>query len=220
MTVPLVISGAMRAPKVSAATLEAAKGGDSEALSSIYLAYAPDLFRFFRAGLRDKHTAEDLVAGVFLSVIEALPHFRGPVEAFGGWLFQIARHDLADHRRQVTRHPVESLDDRLNEVELALGRDQGIDPQEAVETRVEGERVLAAMATLPATQRDVLLLRIAGGLTTVEVALAMRKTVGAVKALQHRALANLGRLMDDGEAVSAARTGPRSPGHQGRRGRE
>jgi RNA polymerase sigma-70 factor (ECF subfamily) len=210
----------MKAPKVSAATLAAARDGDRAALTSIYQAYAPDLYRFFRAGLRDRHTAEDLVAGVFLSVIEGLPRFRGPVEAFGGWLFQIARHDLSDHRRQAVRHPLESLEDRLDEVELALGPDLRPDPQELAVLRVEGERVLAAMADLPGAQREVLLLRMAGGLTTLEVALAIGRTVGAVKALQHRALVNLAGLLEDGHAVSVARTGPRLPGQQQRTGRK
>ena len=199
----------MREGKVSAATLDAARALDPDAITSIYLAYAPDLYRFFRAGLRDRESAEDLVAGVFVSVIESLPSFRGPVGALGGWLFQIARHDLSDHRRHVARHPTEPLDDRLEEAAQVV--DPALDPEELAVTQLEGGRLFAAVWDLPTGQRDVLMLRIGGGLTTPEVAAVLGRTVGAVKALQHRGLANLAGLVEAGKVVNAARTGLRSP---------
>src|SRR5215207_9791823 len=52
------------------------------------------------AAVGDRHQAEDLTGTTFVSAIESLPRFRGPIEALGGWLFQIARHDLYDHRRR------------------------------------------------------------------------------------------------------------------------
>jgi RNA polymerase sigma-70 factor (ECF subfamily) len=177
----------MSPAKVSETTLAAARARDPDAIASIYLAYGPDLYRFAWAGVRDKETAEDLVAGVFVSVIEALPGFRGPVEALSGWLFQIARHDLADHRRSVSRHPAEpvgSLDDMAQAGPVD-------DPEDLALTRLEGGRLWAVVGRLPGPQREVLLLRLAAGLTAPEVARAVGRTVGAVKALQHRGLANL-----------------------------
>jgi Sigma-70, region 4 len=55
--------------------------------------------------------------------------------------------------------------------------------------------MIAAAQQLPPDQREVLLLRMAAGLTAPEVAAALHKTTGAVKALQHRALANLARIL-------------------------
>jgi len=55
--------------------------------------------------------------------------------------------------------------------------------------------VVAALRELSADQREVLLLRIAGGLTAPEVATILGKTTGAVKALQHRGLASMGRVL-------------------------
>src|SRR5207245_7701068 len=118
---------------------------------SIYLAYSSELYRFAWAGLRNRDTAEDLVAGVFLSMIEALPGFRGPVEALAGWLFQIARHDLYDHRRLAARHPLEPLE-HLDETTEAA---QAADPEDLAVTRLEGGRMLAAVRLLPELQRDV-----------------------------------------------------------------
>ena len=61
--------------------------------------------------------------------------------------------------------------------------------------RLEGTRVLAALRELSPDQREVLLLRMAGGLTAPEVAAILGKTTGAVKALQHRGLASLARIL-------------------------
>ena len=196
----------MRPVKVNETTLAAARARDPDAIASIYQAYERDLYRFARAGLHDKETAEDLVAGVFVSAIEALPGFRGPVGALAGWLFQIARHDLADHRRSVSRHPVEPLGG-LDDMAEAGPID---DPEDLTVTRLEGGRLWSAVRRLPAPQRDVLLLRLAAGLSTLEVAKAVGRTVGAVKALQHRGLANLAHYASAG--------GP-DVGHREHRGR-
>jgi DNA-directed RNA polymerase specialized sigma24 family protein len=72
------------------------------------------------AATGDRHAAEDLTGEVFTSAIEALPGFRGPVEALGGWLFRIARHDLYDFRRRQARARLEPLQDVLEEAAPAV----------------------------------------------------------------------------------------------------
>jgi RNA polymerase sigma-70 factor, ECF subfamily len=177
---------------LTATDLAAARLREPGAVTRIYTAYAPALYRFFVAAVSDRHLAEDLTGTAFLSAIEALPRFRGPVEALGGWLFQIARHDLYDYRRKQSRSRIEPLEDNLNEAALAEG---GVDPEEVAIDRLEGSRVLAALRELSKDQRDVLLLRMAGGLTAPEVADILGKSTGAVKALQHRGLASLARVL-------------------------
>jgi RNA polymerase sigma-70 factor, ECF subfamily len=177
---------------LTAADLIAARLREPAALTRIYTAYAPALFRFFMASVGDRHLAEDLTGNTFVSAIEGLPKFRGPVEALGGWLFQIARHDLYDHRRKQSRSRVEPLDDNLKE---AAASDGAVDPEDLAITRLEGGRVLRALQELSPDQREVLLLRMAGGMTAPEVAAALGKTTNAVKALQHRGLASLARVL-------------------------
>jgi RNA polymerase sigma-70 factor, ECF subfamily len=175
------------------ADLVAARQREPAAVSRVYSAYAPALFRFFVAEVGDRQEAQDLTGSVFVSVIEALPGFRGPVEALGGWLFRIARNDLYDLRRKQGRSPtVAPLDDHLDEAAIAAGAE---DPEELAIERLEGSRVMAALRQLSEDQREVLLLRMAAGLTAPEVAAALHKTTGAVKALQHRGLASLARIL-------------------------
>jgi len=177
---------------LTAADLVGARCREPAAVTRVYTAYAPALFRFFVAAVGDRPTAEDLTGDVFKSAIEGLPRFRGPVEALGGWLFSIAHHDLSDYRRRLARHLVQPLDDLFEEAALAAGAD---DPEELAIERIEGERVLAALRQLSPDQREVLLLRMAAGLTAPEVAAIVGKTTGAVKALQHRGVASLARVL-------------------------
>jgi RNA polymerase sigma-70 factor, ECF subfamily len=194
---------------LTAATLVAVRRREPAAVSRIYTAYAPALFRFFMAAVGDRHLAEDLTGTAFLSAIEGLPRFYGPVEALGGWLFRIARHDLYDHRRRQARSRIEPLEDHLPEAAAATGSD---DPEELAITRLEGSRVLAAMGELSPDQREVLLLRMAAGLTAPEVAEVLGKTTGAVKALQHRGLASLARRLGGLRSPHQAQDRPyRSP---------
>jgi RNA polymerase sigma-70 factor, ECF subfamily len=133
-----------------------------------------------------------LTACFFCCAIEGLPRFRGPVEALGGWLFRIAHHDLSDYRRRQVRNLVQPLDDLLEEAALAGG---AMDPEQLALDRVEGDRVLAALRQLTPDQREVLLLRLVADLTAPEVAGILNKSTDAVKALQHRGLASLARVL-------------------------
>jgi RNA polymerase sigma-70 factor (ECF subfamily) len=202
---------------LTAADLVAARCREPAAVTRVYTAYAPALFRFFFAAVGDRHTAEDLTGDVFKSAIEGLPGFRGPVEALGGWLFRMAHNDLSDFRRKQARSPsITSLDDTLHEAALAAGAD---DPEELAIQRIEGDRVLAALRQLSTDQQEVLLLRTAAGLTTPEVAATLGKTTGAVKALQHRGLASLARVLGVANDTSPAEplAGSSEPAHLTRR---
>src|SRR5215217_5262131 len=177
---------------LTAADLAGARRREPAAVTRVYTAYAPALFRSFLAAVGDRPTAEDLTGDVFKSAIEGLPRFRGPMEALGGWLFRIAHHDLSDYRRRQARNLVQPLDDLLEEAALA---GKVVDPEQLALDRVEGDRVLAALRQLTCDQREVLLLRLVANLTAPEVAGILNKSTDAVKALQRRGLASLARLL-------------------------
>jgi RNA polymerase sigma-70 factor (ECF subfamily) len=196
---------------LTTADLAAARRREPAAVSRVYTAYGPALLRFFVAAVGDRHAAEDLTGTVFAAAIEALPGFRGPVEALGGWLFRIARHDLFDFRRRQNRARTEPLQDVLQEAAAAVRAD---DPVELALARIEPSRLLAALPQLPADQREVLLLRLAAGLTAPEVAATLGKSTGAVKALQHRGLASLARLSGRRDLAEGGQSQYPSPGSQ------
>ena len=189
--VPGVVS--VSGVELSAADLVAARRRDPDAVTRLYQAYAPALLRFFIAAVGDRHAAEDLTGMTLAAAVEALPGFRGEVDQLGGWLFRIARHDLHDYRRRVARSRTENLDDVLDEAALA---GEPPSPREWPVERLEASRVMAALEQLSTDQREVLLLRLAAGLTVGEVAATLGKTAGAVKSLQHRGLASLARKLE------------------------
>jgi RNA polymerase sigma-70 factor, ECF subfamily len=179
--------------KSTRANLVGPGASDPAAVTRIYQAYAPALLRFFVAAVGDRHAAEDLTGTVFTAAIESLPGFRGEINKLGGWLFRIARHDLYDYRRRVARVRTENLDDVLDEAALV---ENAPDPQDLAIERLDASRVMAALQQLSTDQREVLLLRLAAGLTAPEVATTLGKTTGAVKSLQHRGLASLARVLE------------------------
>jgi RNA polymerase sigma-70 factor, ECF subfamily len=179
--------------ELAAADLLAARRRDPAAVTRIYQAHAPALLRFFVAAVGDRRAAEDLTGTTLAAAVEALPGFRGEVDQLGGWLFRIARHDLYDYRRRVARARTENLDDVLDEAALA---GEPPSPREWPVERLEASRVMAALEQLSIDQREVLLLRLAAGLTAAEVAATLGKTTGAVKSLQHRGLASLARVLE------------------------
>jgi RNA polymerase sigma-70 factor, ECF subfamily len=168
---------------LSPADLAGAKRRDPEPVGRLYRAYAPALLRYFVAAVGDRRAAEDLTGTTMASAIEALPGFRDELDKFGAWLFGIARHDQHDHRRRRDRAADET----------APVRDA---PAPEDPAALEPSRVIAALDELSPDQREVLLLRLAAGLTVREVAQSLGKTPGAVKALQHRGLASLARRFE------------------------
>jgi RNA polymerase sigma factor (sigma-70 family) len=165
-------------------TLAAARTGAEWAWSTLYRDLAPSVLGYLRA--RGAGEPEDVTGEVFLQVVRYLPGFDGDERDFRAWVFVITHHRLLDERRRAQRRPVEPGGD-LHVDGTAAGAEE-----EALRT-ISSDRVRELIGRLPREQRDVLLLRVLGGLTVAEVATAMGKSRGAVKALQRRGLQALER---------------------------
>lgn len=181
---------ALRADDLPADVLDAARRGEPAGVEAVYRRYAPAVLAWFRARLGDGHLAEDLTGDAFVAVLAALPRYEGGPEAFAGWLFTVVRRDFVDHLRRVSRRPEAPYAEPGD-----LIRESVPDVADEVMTRADEDRVRAALAQLSPDQQEVIALRVVAGLTTPEVAAVTGRTVGAVKALQHRGLDSLGRLL-------------------------
>ena len=131
---------------------------------------------------------DGLTSDVFLGAIRTIAAFEGEEPQFRSWLFTIAHRRLTDERRSRARRPVDHLDDVAATQLIASD-----DVEDVALRRVANDRVRAMCNDLAPEQRDVLMLRVVGGLTVDEVAAALGKSAGAVKALQRRGLAALRR---------------------------
>ena len=167
--------------------LRAARAGADWAWGRIYADLAPVVTGYLRG--HGAAEPEDLTGETFLQVVRDLPRFEGDERAFRSWVFTIAHRRLIDDRRRRGRRPVTPAPDATLE---AVGGAGGGAADEALD-RVADDRVRAAMAALPDDQRAVLLLRIVGDMTIEEIAVAVGKRTGAVKALQRRALRRIER---------------------------
>lgn len=165
-----------------------ARQGDPEAIAALYRHYADGIYRYLFYRLGDAEMAEDLTADVFLKMIEDLPRYEERGLPFGAWLFRIARARLVDHWRRQHRHPTAALED--TETGPYVTREV---PEDAIDA---SEMIERALRVLTPEQREVITLRFLVGMSLEEVARAMGKTVGAVKALQHRALGTLARYLE------------------------
>jgi RNA polymerase sigma factor (sigma-70 family) len=144
---------------------------------------------------------DDLLGEVFLQVVRKLPQFDGDERQFKAWVLTIAHHRVVDDARRRTRRPVEPASGDAPEAAGPIANSE----DESLGRLATGE-VCALIDKLSLDQRDVLLLRIVGGLTVTEVAHALGKRQGAVKALQARGLAAIRKEMSTRGVTLSATT--------------
>ena len=166
--------------------LAAARTGAEWAWRALYTDLAPLVLGYFRA--RRVPEAEDLTGEVFVDVVRGLGGFEGGERDLRAWVLTVAHRRMVDNVRRHSRDRVETRID----AELAGLAATGNAEDEAL-AHLGTARTREVIARLTPDQQDVLLLRILGDLTLEEIAAALGKRVGAIKALQHRALAALRR---------------------------
>jgi RNA polymerase sigma-70 factor (ECF subfamily) len=167
--------------------LKAAQAFDLDCLAEIYDRYSPGLFVYALRQLGDEYQAEDCVAETFSRFLKAIRSGKGPGEYLQAYLYRIAQNWITDSFRR-SPPPMLELDENLSS-------DDRHKPDIQAEANLQKERVRAALHVLTAEQRQVITLKYLEGWENDEIAAAVQKPVGAVKALQHRALSSLRRLL-------------------------
>jgi len=173
------------------------KKRDPEAWARLYEEYFPRIYRYIALRVQNQTEAEDLAEQVFLKALESSPSFKWRGAPISSWLFRIARNQVIDYWR--TDKSKRTLP--LNEFLVS----DTIDPERAAERNSDIRQLIQAVGQLTQAQRDVIELRFAGGLSISEVANILGKSPGAVKVLQHSALATLRRKLsgwkNDGQTL-------------------
>lgn len=174
------------------AVLDAARTSADWAWARLYRDLSPLVLGYLRS--RDAREPEDLTGEVFLQVARDLPGFSGGEDEFRSWVLVIAHHRLLDERRYHARRPAEPHPEEVL-AEIASGRGGAGDVEEEAFQNLDVLRVRRLLAGVTEDQREVLMLRIVGGLTVEEVARAVGKRPNTVKALQRRGLAAVKRAI-------------------------
>lgn len=167
--------------------LQRARAFEREALAEIYDIYSPEIFCYAYRLTGSNHEAEECVSETFTRLLQALYHGHGPKDYLRAYLYRTAHNWITDqYRRSAKQNSVPEG--------AELPGDQ-LPPAQATESRLQQERVRAALHLLTPDQRQVIVMRFIEDWSNDEVAKVLDKPVGAVKALQHRALGTLRKLL-------------------------
>ncbi len=192
---PSVGKGAGVMTAAEAELVERAVRGDPRATAALLELVRPGVVRYCRAHLgrtgEGYTTADDVSQEVCLAILKALPRFRDEGRPFAAFAYAIAAHKIADAQRAAVRHhsvaPVGSLPERPD---AAPGpAQQAIDADQA-------RRLSRLLRHLSEIHREIIVLRVAVGLSAAEVGSTLGMSAGAVRVAQSRALAHLRQLAD------------------------
>ena len=182
--------------------LSRAQEGDAQAFAELWRDANPMLLRYLRvtAGA----PAEDIASHAWIRVIEALISFRGDEPGFRRWLVTIARNHHLDLVRRAGRRSERLVDDVVDLVDRsgAIAPDAAAQAEESMSTQA----ALNLIATLPADQAEMIVLRVVMGLDVADVAAVVGRSPGAIRVAVHRALRKLGESLSV-ERVPVTRTG-------------
>jgi RNA polymerase sigma-70 factor (ECF subfamily) len=171
--------------------------GDPDATAALLADLRPGVVRYCRAKLGRiggaYTTADDVSQEVCLALLRALPRYRDQGRPFTAFVYAIAAHKVADAQRVAFRDAVVSPaeDDLVERADAAPGPEQ-----QAVSTDL-ARRLSDLLANLPPHPREIVLLRVAVGLSADEVGSIVGLSAPAVRVAQSRALARLRTLAGD-----------------------
>jgi RNA polymerase sigma-70 factor, ECF subfamily len=176
------------------ALLRRARQFDEEALAEIYDTLSPAIYAYAMRILGDADLAEECIADTFSRFLNVLHAGGGPQDYLKAYLYRVAHNWITDRFRH--NRPETSLE---QEIDLPAG--QETEPHNTVADEIERQELRQALALLTPEQRQVITLKYLENLDNAEIAQSLQKPVGAVKSLQHRALATLRRILESNEPL-------------------
>jgi RNA polymerase sigma-70 factor (ECF subfamily) len=164
--------------------IQSAVGGDSSAFGALYDHYQPAIYRFIVIKVGSREEAEDITHHVFLSAWQKVPTYKHRGHPFSSWLYQIARNMVIDHyRARKDDISLDKIDPESSIIPAVAQADLSI--------KLQIEKVHAAIKELKPDYQDVIILRFVEDLPLKETATILKKSEGAVKLTQHRAIKEL-----------------------------
>jgi len=170
--------------------ISAARAGDTASFDALYSHYIPAIYRFVYMKVSHREEAEDLTHEVFLLAWQNLHRYTSRGFPFSSWLYQIARNKVIDHYR--LKKPNISLED--THVDLVKIENQ---MESDVDQELSLEKIKTVLHELTPDQQDVILMKFMEDCTHAEIAVALGKSQGAIRLLQHRAINELKRKLKE-----------------------
>ena len=177
----------------------AATQGDRSAMDTLLATIRPMVLRYCRGRLGRlpgaEYAADDAAQEACIAVLTALPRYRDEGRPFEAFVFGIAARKVADVQRAAIRAATPTAD-------VPESLDTSLGPEESAMAAADADRARDLLSNLPENLRELLVLRVAVGLSAEETGRALGMTPGAVRVAQHRALNRL-RVLAAGQAEEA-----------------
>ena len=175
--------------------VERAQRGDREALEELYLIHFDRIYSYLHVSVGNRHDAEDLTTQTFLKMLESIGKFRWRSAPFSAWLFRIAHNLAMDHFRATKRwQPEEEVPEPPP--------DESTSAEAGALESIGRKSMLELIDELSPEQQQVLTLKFVFDFGNAEAATILGKSEGAIKSLQHRALASLQKQMAKRESAA------------------
>ncbi|HEX4458282.1 MAG TPA: RNA polymerase sigma factor [Polyangia bacterium] len=176
--------------------------GEAAAFDALYELVAPRLLGYLTSLIGERAAAEDLLQLTFMKLHEARALYVRDADPVP-WLYTIAHRTFLDEARRRKRARVRLTDDgqqaEVEHADLSGAREgtesPGADPELA-------QMTLAALAQLPSSQREALVLTKLHGRSHAEAAAIVGTTPSAIKLRAHRAYVALRRILGRAEKQS------------------
>jgi RNA polymerase sigma-70 factor, ECF subfamily len=161
-----------------------AQEGERAALEELYLIHFDRIYSYLHMTVGNRHDAEDLTTQTFLKMLESIGRFRWQSAPFSAWLFRIAHNLSMDHFRARRRWQPEE------DVPEQPGSEEPSAEMQAMQA-IGRQSMMELIEKLSPEQQQVLTLKFVFNFANADVATILGKSEGAIKSLQHRALASL-----------------------------
>lgn len=177
------------APPEVVQLVDEAAGGNFEAFGQLYGIYLDRIYRYAFHQVKDRMTAEDITEEVFVKAWKAIKSCKGKGKTFSAWIYRIAHNHIVNTLRDTQKFVSIDME--------KISENEGPEPEAKID--FEQQELTEIIAELPQNQRQVVVLKFIEGLNNKEIGKIMRKSEGAVRILQMRALTALRKKIGGGK---------------------
>ncbi len=175
--------------------VERARNQDPDAWEALYRHCRPRLFRYARRRLASDHEADDAVSEAFIRALAQIAGFTWQRAGFDAWMYGITRNVVLETHRRSSRRA--AIDLRVQGEQRAHPVGSTENPGADLEAADERDLLLRALDRLQPNEREIIELRVIGGLSSDDIAVVLDKRPGAIRMAQSRALKRLRVLLKE-----------------------
>ena len=164
----------------------------ADAFAEVYRGHRDAVYAYLYARCRDHDLTEDLTSETFMRALRGFARYVARDRPIRAWLYTIARNLLTDEMKSARRRLRAPMPEFVDETRFVSGDP---DPAELLCAKLAGELIRATVARLGTEQARCIAMRFLDGCSVDETSVAMRRSAGAVRALQNRGIHKLRELV-------------------------